>query len=187
MEDGTRVRENGTGAREGGPMGEDEARRGGAREGRAAAGRGHRAEALERQPPLQWPFSWQSTAIVLGISAVGVGLGVGALVYVLFRYHKNQLQPSFEADINRLESTVNRLESMVNRLESTVNRLESTVNANSRRIGKLEETLIDNSALQDKVKNIEDFVVEMAQRQKWPWPLNNRLKGLEDQLELSRK
>ena len=43
------------------------------------------------------------------------------------------------------------------------------------------------SAVQERLVNTQRFIVEMAQRQKWPWPFNNRIRGLEEEFGLPKK
>ena len=43
------------------------------------------------------------------------------------------------------------------------------------------------SAVQERLVDTQRFIVEMAQRQKWPWPFNNRIRGLEEEFGLPKK
>ena len=45
----------------------------------------------------------------------------------------------------------------------------------------------DISAINENVLNTQRFIVDMANRQKWPWPFNNRVKGLEEEFGLPKK
>ena len=43
------------------------------------------------------------------------------------------------------------------------------------------------STLHEKLVGTQRFIVDMAQRQKWPWPFNNRIRGLEEEFGLPKK
>ena len=47
-------------------------------------------------------------------------------------------------------------------------------------------TAADVSAVHKKLVDTQKFIVEMAQRQKWPWPFNNRIQGLEQEFGLPK-
>ena len=47
-------------------------------------------------------------------------------------------------------------------------------------------TAADVSVVHEKLVDTQKFIVEMAQRQKWPWPFNNRIRGLEQEFGLPR-
>lgn len=51
---------------------------------------------------------------------------------------------------------------------------------------RLEATVEEVSTVQEKLVNTQRFIVDMAQRQKWPWPFNNRIKGLEEEFGLPK-
>lgn len=181
----------------------------GAREGEQV--REDDARAFPRQP-LQWTLSWKS---ILGISIVGV-VGIGILVYVLIKQRKKmkaleaaleetnkvlltaahkekesvgkavnvqEIRSGLTQAAENFNTAIKRLEN----LEAAVRNLESGLKGHSRKIAKLEDNIRSIPALQDRLNSIQFFVVDMAKRQKWPWPFNNRLKGLEETLELPKK
>ena len=45
-------------------------------------------------------------------------------------------------------------------------------------------TAADVLAVHKKLVDTQTFIVEMAQRKKWPWPFNNRIQGLEQEFGL---
>ena len=47
-------------------------------------------------------------------------------------------------------------------------------------------TAADVLAVHKKLVDTQTFIVEMAQRQKWPWPFNNRIRGLEQEFGLPK-
>ena len=53
-----------------------------------------------------------------------------------------------------------------------------------RRIRHLENV---STQVSKGLANTQEFTAEMAQRLKWPWPLNNRIWGLEEEYGLPKK
>lgn len=152
------------------------------------------AEALAGQP-LRRPISWKSTLAIVGISVVGivgVGLGVGALVYALFRQHEKMkdleaalkmsedriLRQVGGAQLSFLETNRSCLEQATDNQKiswafaaviNDMKHLKSALNANSSRIEVLEENA---SALQA----VPEKVMKIAKR------LDRRMKKLEESL-----
>ena len=80
-------------------------------------------------------------------------------------------------------------------IQGAIGRLEQKVQGNAKSIAAVSQRLEqgvstnkkDISVIEDKVVNTQRFIVDMAQRQKWPWPFNNRIKGLEEEFGLPKK
>ena len=78
----------------------------------------------------------------------------------------------------QIQGAIGRLEQRVQKSIATISQsLEQSVSTNKK----------DISVVEDKVVNTQRFIVDMAQRQKWPWPFNNRIKGLEEEFGLPKK
>ena len=86
------------------------------------------------------------------------------MAYVLYNQHKK---------IQHLERSLLETTRTVEAFPS----VEQGVSRNSK----------DISAINEKVLNTQRFIVDMANRQKWPWPFNNRVKGLEEEFGLPKK
>lgn len=60
----------------------------------------------------------------------------------------------------------------------------------AQRVQANSETIAANAAkassVDEKLVKTQRFIVDMAQRQKWPWPFNNRIRGLEKEFGLPK-
>ena len=76
-------------------------------------------------------------------------------------------------------------------IESLKQEVVQKIERNSGRINKLAKDQVFHDkkvlATEEKLVKTQRFVVDMAQRQKWPWPFNNRVHGLEEELGLPKK
>ena len=79
------------------------------------------------------------------------------------------------------------------KLTSLGSQLGTVLSQQSNLEQKLESTTRDAAAtaanvstMHKKLVDTQRFIVEMAQRQKWPWPFNNRIRGLEEEFGLPK-
>ena len=72
-----------------------------------------------------------------------------------------------------------------------VSTVAEKVQANAAKISTVAEKVQANGAkvstVDEKLVKTQEFIVDMAQRLKWPWPFNNRIKGLEQEFGLPKK
>ena len=76
-------------------------------------------------------------------------------------------------------------------IESLKQEVVQKIERNSGKIDKLAKDQVFHDqkvlATEEKLVKTQRFVVDMAQRQKWPWPFNNRVHGLEEEFGLPKK
>ena len=110
-----------------------------------------------------WERNWGWVVVAVGAGVAVVG-GI-AVVYYLYR--------------------------RIKRLENWKREVIQRIERNSGRIDKLAKDQLFHDkkvlATEEKLVKTQRFVVDMAQRQKWPWPFNNRVHGLEEEFGLPKK
>ena len=84
-------------------------------------------------------------------------------------------------DINGKLATTS---SKIDGLKKATNDINGKLATTSSKIDGLKKATNDIHA---NLLNTQRFVVDMAQRQKWPWPFNNRVKGLEEEFGLPKQ
>ena len=117
-------------------------------------------DAANGAPPAVTKWTWMALAAA-GVAAAG-GL---ILAYCLYRR------------IRRLEMQLNAMAAKQNNVALKVEKAAKDVATASTQV----------SAVQERLVNTQRFIVEMAQRQRWPWPFNNRIRGLEEEFGLPKK
>ena len=131
---------------------------GGAQEGDVDEGVGN-----IQHPAGWWQRNWGWVAV-----AVGAGIAVVGGIAVVYCLHRR-----------------------IKRLESLKQEVIQRIKRNSGRIDKLtkDQFFHDKKVLatEEKLVKTQRFVVDMAQRQKWPWPFNNRVHGLEEEFGFPKK
>ena len=92
---------------------------------------------------------------------------------------------------NVLTQRVERNSGELSQCQKSIESLKQEVVQNSGRINRLAKDQLFHDkkvlATEEKLLKTQRFVVDMAQRQKWPWPFNNRVHGLEEELGLPKK
>ena len=102
----------------------------------------------------------------MALAAAGVAAAGGLiLAYCLYR------------KIRHLEMQLNAMAAKQNNVALKVETAAKDVATASTKV----------SAVQERLVNTQRFIVEMAQRQRWPWPFNNRIRGLEEEFGLPKK
>ena len=129
--------------------------------------------------PEQEELRWLNWKLIAGVGVVAIG-GV-VMAYFLYKQHK-QHKKIQHLERSLLETT-HTLEAFKQSLLNTTHTVEAFPSVEQ----GVSRNTKDISTINDKILNTQRFIVDVANRQKWPWPFNNRIKGLEEEFGLPKK
>ena len=92
----------------------------------------------------------------------------------------DNINGKFAATSSKIDNIIGKFAATSSKIDNIIGKLAAT----SSKIDDMEKAMNEISA---NLVNTQRFVVDMAQRQKWPWPFNNRVKGLEEEFGLPKK